>query len=269
MTIDAADLPADTGPVLAEADVRAIVRLLGDIIATGQDHAGAKRQLLEGVCGLVDADAWTWSLGRIVEPGEQPVYIGMAHGGLDAARYSHLVLAASHSDMAWTSEKLLAEMRERGSQVTRRRQQVVDEAAFAASGVDASLADADIGPFIFSLRPIEGRAVSTIAIFRRRHDPPFSERETRIAHILLSELSWLHEQGWPTDRGATVPHLSPRQRTVLNLLLDGRTRKEMAGSLSLSLHTVAQYQKAIYRHFGVRSHATLIRRFQMGNGGDR
>lgn len=269
MNPDRVSPPADAGPALAEADVRAIVRLLGGVIVAGRDFASAKRQLLEGVCGLVDADAWTWSLGTNAEPGEQPVYIGMAHGGFDAARYSHLVLAASHRDMAWTSEKLLAEMRARGSQVTRRRQQVVDEAAFAASGVDASLADADIGPFIFSLRPIEGNAVSTISIFRRREAAPFSERETRIAHILLSELPWLHEEGWPSDRGATVPHLSPRQRTVLNLLLDGRTRKEMASSLSLSLHTVAQYQKAIYRHFGVRSHATLLRRFQMGNGGDR
>lgn len=254
---------------LAEEDVRDIVRLMGDVIAARGDFSSAKRHLVEGICHLVKADAWTWSLGCVAEPGEQPVYLGMAHGGFDETRYNRLILAASHPDMAWTSRKLLGEMRERAAHVTRARQQIVDEATFVGSGVNAYLCDADIGPFIFSLRPIDARAVSTICIFRRRDEPAFSERESRIAHILLSELPWLHEQGWPTDRGVTVPRLSPRLRLVLNLLLDGRTRKEMAKSLSLSEYTVAQYQRAIYSHFGVNSHTTLLRRFQMGDGGDR
>lgn len=114
--------------------------------------------------------------------------IGMARGGVDADRYSRSVLAAGHPDMAWISEKLPVEIGERQSQVTRMRHQVVNEAAFAASAVDACLAEADIGPFIFSLRPIGGRAVGTVALFRRREAPPFSEREADINHTLLSEV---------------------------------------------------------------------------------
>lgn len=269
MLHDLAVLQSESDGALAESDVRDIVRLLGDVIVSRQDFFSVKRRLVEGICALVKADAWTWSLGCLALPGEQPVYLGLVHGGFDEARYDRLLLAAGHPDMAWTSEKLLGEMRERGAHVTRLRQQVVDESTFVTSGVNAHLSAADIGPFIFSLRPIDERAVSTISIFRRKDDPPFSERESRIAHILLSELPWLHEQGWPIDRGVTVPRLSPRLRLVLNLLLDGRTRKEMAASLSLSEYTIAQYQRAVYRHFGVRSHATLLRRFQMGDGGDR
>lgn len=269
MTPDFTPLPAEAGAVLGEEDVRDIVKLLGDVIVSRRDFSGVKRHLVEGICRLVGADAWTWSLGCVAEPGEQPIYLGMAHGGFDEARYAKLVLAAGHPDMAWASEKLLGEMRQGACHVTRLRQQIVDEPTFAASGVNGYLCDADIGPFIFSLRPIDDRAVSTISIFRRKDAAPFSERESRIAHILLSELPWLHEQGWPADRGATVPRLSPRLRTVLNLLLDGRTRKEIATSLSLSEYTVAQYQKAVYGHFGVSSHTTLLRRFQMGDGGDR
>ncbi len=249
--------------------MREIVKLLGDVIVLRKDFSGVKRHLVEGICRLVGADAWTWSLGCAAQPGEQPIYLGMAHGGFDEARYAKLILAAGHPDMAWTSEKLLGEMRQRAGHVTRLRQQIVDEPSFSGSGVNAYLREADIGPFIFSLRPIDERAVSTISIFRRRDAAPFSERESRIAHILLSELPWLHEQGWPADRGATVPRLSPRLRMVLNLLLDGRTRKEIAASLSLSEYTIAQYQKAVYGHFGVNSHTTLLRRFRMGDGGDR
>lgn len=269
MPLDSHPLSPDPGAALAEPDVRAIVKLLGEVITSRRDFAGAKRQLVEGICELIKADSWTWSLGCTAQPGEQPIYLGMAHGGFDEERYSRLILAAGHPDMAWTSEKLLSEMRRRASHVTRTRQQIVEESTFSVSGVHAYLCDADIGPFIFSLRPIDERSVSTICLFRRKNAPPFTERECRITHILLTELPWLHEQGWPEDRGATVTRLSPRLRLVLNLLLDGRTRKEMATSLSLSEYTVAQYQKTIYSHFGVNSHTTLLRRFQMGDGGDR
>ncbi|MEP9347450.1 LuxR C-terminal-related transcriptional regulator [Xanthobacter sp. KR7-225] len=265
-----ADLMVDEADaVLDESDVRAVVRLLGDVIVARQDFASAKRQLMEGICAIIGADAWTWSLGCRAEPGEQPVYLGIAYGGFDEERYARLLLAAAHPDMAWTSEKLLGEMRQRNAHVTRLREHIVDEPAFVASGVDQHLRDADIGPFIFSLRPIDDRAVSTISLFRRRDVRPFSAREARITHVLLSELPWLHEVGWPLDRGVSVPRLSPRLRLVLNLLLDGRCRKEMASSLSLSEYTVAQYQRAVYRHFDVHSHATLLSRFRMGDGGDR
>lgn len=269
MSPDIAPASPEPAALLAEQDVRAIVRLLGDVMASGGDFSAVKRQLVEGICQLVGADAWTWSLGCTAEPGESPIYLGMAHGGFDEARYARLILAAGHPDMAWASAKLLGEMRRTASHVTRVRQQIVEEPAFSASEMNAYLRDADIGPFIFSLRPIDERAVSTICIYRRKDSPPFTERESRIAHILLTELPWLHEQGWPKDRGATVPYLSPRLRLVLNLLLDGRTRKEMAASLSLSEYTIAQYQRAVYSHFGVNSHTTLLRRFQMGNGADR
>lgn len=268
VTSDIHPLSPDPNAALAEPDVRAIVKLLGKAITSRRDPAGVRELLMEGLCELTKADAWAWSLACAAQPGEQPVYLGMAHGGFDEERYGRLVLAAGHPDMAWISAKLLGEMREHGSHVTRLRMQIVDEESFAASGVNASLCDADIGPFIFSLRPIDERAVSTLCIYRRRCDPPFTRRESRIVHIVLSELPWLHEQGWPEDRGNSVPRLAPRLRLVLNLLLDGRSLKDMAVTLSLSQNTIAGYKKLIYSHFGVNSHAALMRRFRSGDGGD-
>lgn len=73
---------------LCESDVRAMVRLIGEVVASRQDHAGMKRQLMDALCRLIDADAWIWMLGRQVQPGEQPTYLSMAHevGDPDAAR---------------------------------------------------------------------------------------------------------------------------------------------------------------------------------------
>jgi len=84
----------------------------------------------------------------------------------------------------------------------------------------------------------------------------------------LSEVAWLHEQGWPEDRGITAPKLSRRQRLVLNLLCLGQSRKEIASNVGISIHTAQDYIKQVYRHFSVNSQPQLMNRFFKGDGGD-
>ena len=259
----------ESADTLPETDVRDMVRLVGEVVASRKDHASMKRLLMDGLCRMIEADAWIWMLGRQVQPGEQPIYLSMAHGGFSGERYGRLLEAAAHPDMARLSEAMIRDMLTKGSHVTRRRQQLADEAEFINTGVSERLCAADIGPFILALRPIADRSVSTMGLYRSMDRPAFTERDTKIAHIVLSEVPWLHEEGWPEDRGATVPGLTPRLLLVLNLLLDGRSRKAIAAALALTENTVATYQKAIYRHFEVNSQAALMHRFRQGDGGDR
>jgi len=55
----------------------------------------------------------------------------------------------------------------------------------------------------------------------------------------------------------TVP-LSPRLREVLDLLLQGRSEKEVANELELSRHTVHDYVKELHYRFGVSSRSELL-----------
>ncbi|MEI9997745.1 MAG: LuxR C-terminal-related transcriptional regulator [Verrucomicrobiota bacterium] len=82
-------------------------------------------------------------------------------------------------------------------------------------------------------------------------------------------MPWLHEQGWPEDRGATVHQLARRQRMALNLLIAGQGRKQIADHMKISVNTVHEYIKDIYDFFGVHSQAELMSRFYEGNGHDR
>jgi DNA-binding CsgD family transcriptional regulator len=52
--------------------------------------------------------------------------------------------------------------------------------------------------------------------------------------------------------------LTPRERDVATLVVDGLTDREIAADLSLSRHTVGQYTSQIYRKLAVRSRAELI-----------
>lgn len=254
---------------LSEFDVRAIVRLLGEVAASRKDHSGMKRQLMDGLCGLIGAECWVWALGCRMREGEQPIYTSFMYGGFTEERFARFLAAQEHGDMSWLSAPILHELEDQRRHVTRLRQQMDRKNLFEKSEVFRFWCAADIGPIILSLRPLMDDTVGTMALYRGKDRPLFSPRESRIAHIVLSEVPWLHEQGWPDDRGSTVPKLSPRLRLVLNLLLDGQGRKQIAAHLSISENTVSGYSKEIYRHFRVNSHAELMRRFQQGDGGDR
>jgi DNA-binding NarL/FixJ family response regulator len=53
--------------------------------------------------------------------------------------------------------------------------------------------------------------------------------------------------------------LTPRQRDVLSLMLQGKVNKEIAEALNMSVRTVKFHCTAIFRHFGYESRRDLVR----------
>jgi DNA-binding CsgD family transcriptional regulator len=109
-----------------------------------------------------------------------------------------------------------------------------------------------------SARQISEVSISHVRLARAPGRPPFNSRERRIAQIVLSETAWLHEHAPAHIRPQTG--LSPRQRETLVYLAAGFSRGAIAERLHISAHTINDYIKAIYRHYGVNSRAMLTRR---------
>lgn len=261
--------PHPDHPIVSLEDATAIIRLLGDVAAEADGPEAQKRRLMDGLCHLVGADAWIWCLGVQMKAGEQPVYTSFLHGGFTEQRFARYLTAIEHPDMAMLTAPMLAEMSARSAHLTRLRQQIGSTEKFENSDVFPLWCAADIGPIILSLRPLgDDGSVVCIALYRSRALPLFDQRDSRIVHILLTEIPWLHELGWPQDRGVTVPRLTFRERLVLNLLLEGRTRAQLATHLGISSNTVGGHVKKIFRHFGVHSQPELIARFRHTDGGD-
>lgn len=254
--------------VLNETDVRAMVRLIGDIAAIPGGCNDKKRSLMEGLRLLIDADCWVWCLVADPTLDTPPVLVNFTHGGFDDDRFARFLEASQHPGSAPFTAPIVEAVSTRRTHQTRLRQQLVTTEDFRHSPAYEAWSRAGIGPVLLSIRPLADACQSAIGLYRNPDRPLFTPREARIAHIILSEISWLHELGWPEDRGATVPRLSPRQRLILNLLLEGRSRKHIASHLDISENTVAGYVKEIYRHFTVKSHAELLARFFQGDGGD-
>jgi DNA-binding NarL/FixJ family response regulator len=58
--------------------------------------------------------------------------------------------------------------------------------------------------------------------------------------------------------GTPVPHLSPRERELLEYLARGHSRKVAARTMGLSPYTVAEYMQSIYRKLQVRSRGEAV-----------
>jgi DNA-binding NarL/FixJ family response regulator len=84
--------------------------------------------------------------------------------------------------------------------------------------------------------------------------------ETPISARAASHLLGLvrNEPAAREDAGPDAPHLSPRERELLEYLARGLSRKETARLMNLSPYTVAEYVQGIYRKLRVRSRGEAV-----------
>lgn len=252
---------------LAEADVRAIVRLLGRVIASPDGLKEKRRMLMDGLCQLVNASSWAWCMAEF-DPDKPPSFIGFEHGGWDEERFARYIEAMNHPDMEAVTRPSSIELREKGTQLTRTRRQMDPEMLLEKSAAGGFWEKADIGAILISQRPMESGGISGVAVYRRLDLPHFDERESRIAHIVLSEIPWLHFSAFPDRASQEITRLYPRHRAVLNLLSEGWNRKKIASHLGITENTVHGYAKKIFKHFSVHSQNELLVRMSKGDGGD-
>jgi len=247
-----------------------MIRLVGDVAVSRGDVTEKRRVLMDGLIKLVEADRWFWTLSAKTElkPGKRPLYTAISHGGFIDGQFPRLLKAIDHPEGWGMFAKMTREMKQRTSHLTWTRRQMDPEDHFSRKSVKKMWEDAGIGDLMISACPLKSGGLSGVGIYRGIGRPEFDLRNAKMAHIVLAEVPWLHES--ELDGGGdkvVLPKLSPRRRAVLNLVLEGNSRKEMAAGLGISIHTIDGYVKDIFRHFEVHSQAELIARFRAGDGG--
>lgn len=253
---------------ITEDDFKAVVRILADIACMDATPDEKRIYLMNEIGLLVGTGTWLWGVAPLLEPGKQPVYLFHNSGGIDNDRMAVMLRAIEHPDTGAMTARLAREIGVAEGQITRLRQEVIDDDWFMNSGANAIWREADVGPILFSARRLPGVGISVLAFYRPAAAALFTEREARIAHIVLSQVSWLHQAGLPYTPAKDVPALPPRCRLILNQVVRGRTRKEIAADLGISVHTANDYMKRIFRHFRVRSQVELITRLRAGDHHD-
>lgn len=90
---------------------------------------------------------------------------------------------------------------------------------------------------------------------------------TMVAFFFLLDYSFRHEikqlmAAWgPKEKDTSVDILSQREHEVLQMLLDGKTYREIASDLYISENTVKYHVKNIYKKYGCSSRKELIQKY--------
>lgn len=254
---------------LSEADIRAIVRLLGEVAAIQTGHIDQKRHLLGGVMKLVDGDVWVWSQGFAGNLDRPPAAIQLIdEGWRDPQQRIWFYRAISEEKHVHIGQARFADV----VSTQPRHQTVLNVQLHSPKELENSAnyqllyRHCGLSAYILSYYPVSTVGhFSGIGIHRFRGKPDFTERDRRIVHLITSEIDWLHRSGVPESPAPSAVPLSQRQRQVLFFLLAGDSIRQVATKLELSTHTVNDYVKAIHKHYDVRSRGELLAKF-LGTG---
>lgn len=244
-------------------DVQAMVRTVGEVAGMNHPLETRRTALVNSLLRLVDADTWLWAHARYDPADQDPVWFTLLDGGWhDDAERTLAMESINHPAM----------VRELFARVDKSRHTTITRRQFSPPGAWEKdeyrrrfSSTTTIHDTILSFYPVADRVISAIGLNRRDGKPPFAARELTIAHLMLGQIPWLHQA--PADVEANTDDLLDlprRQREVLMHLLSGSSAKEIAERLSLSVHTVSDYTKSLYRRFNVRSRPELLRKFMSG-----
>jgi DNA-binding CsgD family transcriptional regulator len=122
---------------------------------------------------------------------------------------------------------------------------------------------AGLGENLYLVRPIRGadNRFSVMYTCRATGCRPFTAREQEIARLLHAEVVPRIGASLASYDEPSPAALPPRVRQVLVCILEGDGDKQIAARLTISVYTVNQYVKLIFRHFGVQSRAELMARW--------
>jgi DNA-binding CsgD family transcriptional regulator len=156
--------------------------------------------------------------------------------------------------------------------VTMLRREVVEDAEwYSSSNVDRYRRLARVDDCVVSVHRNRtaagagtdaGELMMVWMAFRGWGEPArFTGRERQLVDALHGGLEWLYLSEETLQRVTRATALSPRLRQTLDYLLGGDTERQVAARMSISIHTVHDYVKALYVHFGVSSRMELMARW--------
>ncbi|MEM7147548.1 MAG: helix-turn-helix transcriptional regulator, partial [Verrucomicrobiota bacterium] len=235
---------------LEASDYRSIIRVVGEA-ALGYELNEKKRSLMVGICELVDADAWLWTQGKLSNVEDRHAYVGYLKEGFDEERFVHFLNAVEHPDSNIAASRFYEQAQSSMVQTTIDHEELDPEGLACRGELGALWKLVEIGAAMLNGLYLDKESISVIGVFRYKGGEAFNEREKAIVNTTLAALDGLQRVGWPGEKAEQIPRLSPQQRKVMNLLLEGFTKKEVAEQMGLQNSTVSTYTREVYRRFSV------------------
>jgi DNA-binding CsgD family transcriptional regulator len=245
--------------MLSDTDIQCMIALVNDVAASAETLGSRRRRLMARLGELLEANAWVWFTTALTDHGDPAPYY-QVYDGLTGDLAS--AMAASYFEPRPEAIAMAGLAAMRGAApVTFRRQDLVDDDAYFRHPTARRYFGALKGRLqsVCTFIPLRELGVAQgVGLHRVGALAPFTERDRTIAHLVLTAVPWLHRPVASPALLERVTSLTRRERLIVALLTDDMSVRALARRVGLSPHTVNDYTKSIYRHFGVNSRVELI-----------
>lgn len=218
--------------------------------------------ILQQIARLTGADAgfWGWGRGHPVESSVAPV-VGIPFG-FSPAEWPVIMEASIDEDGRNFSGIQIAERLRQTPHVTVTRSMLwTDSQWYATPSYRRHLEPIGWDDWMTSVYYLADDTWCCLTLWRRAGQAAFQDHERDLLDMSLRGIRWLHPRISEAIPAQAFVDLSPRQRIVMIYLLDGLSRKQIAATLGVSLHTVNDHVKSLYDRFQVHSATELTARF--------
>ncbi len=274
---DFPEAPVQAGDFLAARDAVELLQLIASLAPFRSDPRAWRMELLSGLNGSLAAYASAaFVLRHVNGDSAAPTVASFFHAGFvsdtQGQAFVRQINSAPFRD-PFSRAVLDRFSTGRFGTLTCLRSDVLDDKTWNADPhMLAYRRAAGCGDCLLSLeRSAERGTAYALLAFKPAGDSPgatphFSPRERLLMDTLHRGLAGLYRGEESVQKLNRAAGLTPRLRETLEFLLNGDTERQVAMKLSLSVHTVHDYVKALYLHFGVSSRTELLAKW-MHTGG--
>lgn len=248
-------------PKLHPQDAQQLLEAVSRAAIAANDHAQRRRAVVVALGEIASADAGHWAWGRGDPLGGVILPLAIIDFGYSPEQFAVLVEHNLDRNALATFQSRVRVRMNGSPQIAVTRRDVLTDDEWRTSPLWSNyVARLGLDSWLHAVRYHSGDTWSCLHLLRRTGAPEFGPRERALADLALGGVAWLHAQCDEAVPPDTFANLTPRQRTVLVMLLDGRSRREIASRLGISEYTVGDHLKALYARFGVRTVGELAGR---------
>ncbi|HLJ95507.1 MAG TPA: helix-turn-helix transcriptional regulator [Gemmataceae bacterium] len=262
--------------LLRAADNRAVYQLVGECRELGDDPAEWRRHLLAEITRLTGSAVSLEIEGEFLDPFRAT---GRAEWGWETSGLDRPVFLSIQEELARRGGGFIPMVpaylasRHAGLAPCLSRKDVLADAQWYRSRYYQNYhVPSGVNHIMYCIFPKPGpggklSALTLVRPLQERRD--FSARQKgivqelheKITAMICGPLAGFHEP--------SPAQLPPRVRQLLRCLLEGDSDKQAACRLGLGRHTINQYAKTIFVHFGMGSRAELLARWLRRGWGNR
>ena len=230
----------------------ALLAAMTRINASQTDLTSRRQATLQALAEVAGFDGGHWAWGRGWPDSSSVVPVALITFGLDERQLRTIMDFGLRAELETEFRSRIRAQMGDSRHITSIRDDIFSTAEPDGDPVMQSMMiQGGWGSWLHSVRYSDRDTWSNFFLVRNLGQPAFGPREKNLVHFALENITWLHSTAEETFPPEVLVGLTPRRRSVMLMLLDGLSRKEIASALAISEDTVGDHIKAIYAHFGV------------------